>query len=212
MEKIGKQLAIICILISSNFLLSQEKEISNPGMFSLGVRSTLSAFNDIENESLGTGFGGQFRIQLAERINTEWFADYFNSTIGDYGRRTDYHIGWSVMYYVLSPELKTRFKPYVLAGHCFDYTRLQGNSLGSEVADRWSSAVQGGVGTHYQFSPRFDLSFTTQYMMHLGKHLHFHENSMGDIHIHEENGNGLEGHLLFTLSFNYKLFNLWHKK
>ena len=207
-----KKVLVLSLVLYVFPLFSQEKTLSNTGMFSLGVRSTLSAFNDIEEESLGSGFGGQFRIQLAERVNTEWFADYFNSTIGDYGRRTDYHIGWSVMYYVLKPEPSQRLKPYVLAGHCFDYTRVQGNALASEVGDRWSSAVQAGIGTHYQFSPRFDVSLTTQYMMHLGKHLHFHESNSGELHIHESTGNGLEGHLLFTLSFNYKLFNLWHKK
>ncbi len=184
-------------------------KLKSSGMFSLGGRSTVSAFNDGKWQDPGYGVGGQFRIQLNDRVNTEWFFDYISGDIGDFAYRTDYHIGWSVLFYLLNPQVSTKFQPYILSGHCFDYTRQTDNSNRDNFGKRWSSAVQAGLGTHYHISPRFDLSLTAQYMVHLGTHLHAHLE--GDqVVIHNKNGgSALEGHFLFTLSFNYKIANLW---
>ncbi|MEY4602923.1 MAG: hypothetical protein RIT43_215, partial [Bacteroidota bacterium] len=97
------------------------------GIFSLGVRTTVSAFNDGLNGNSGTGVGGQFRLQFADKVNSDWFFDYITSDIGEYASRTDYHIGWSVLFYP-GKELTPRCRPYILAGHCFDYSRLEDNS------------------------------------------------------------------------------------
>lgn len=183
------------------------------GMFSLGARTTTSLFNDGGTDSFGLGLGGQFRLQLAERINTDWFFDYLRSDIGTVGNRTDYHIGWSVLFY---PYLKkendivksTLFKPFILAGHCFDYTHLQENQNPSNFRERWSSAVQAGIGTHINLNKKLDLTIMTQYMMHLGNHIHAHT-SGNTLHLSEEQGASLEGHLLVTLGLNYKIGKLW---
>lgn len=185
--------------------LDQEKL---SGTLEVGARSTLSLFNDHADESVGRGIGGQFRLRFSDRVNTEWFFDYLNSSIGNYAQRTDYHIGWSVLYYPLKPNERTLY-PYVLAGHCFDYTLIKGNRADDMSANRWSSAVQGGLGMHYKFTSYFDVSLTGQYMMHLGKHLHGHLKESGEFHIHEEGSNALEGHLLVNLSFNFKIGKLW---
>jgi hypothetical protein len=47
---------------------------------------------------------------------------------------------------------------------------------------RGSSAVQAGAGLHLNLSERLDLSFTTQYMMHLGKDIHAHVHEDGEEH------------------------------
>jgi hypothetical protein len=82
------------------------------------------------------------------------------------------------------------------------------NAVPANFAERWSSAVQFGIGTHFQLTQRLDFSFTSQYMIHLGNHLHpeIHQDM---IHFHEEKGGTLEGHLLLTFGLNVKLFNLW---
>lgn len=177
------------------------------GMFSLGARSTFSLFNDHEDETPGMGVGGQFRIQFADQVNSDWFFDYLKSSIGDYASRTDYHIGWSVLFYPTKKQ-DVLFRPYILAGHCFDYTRIADNADQNNFSERWSSAVQGGAGVHLNLSPRTDLSFTGQYMIHLGNELHA-EREDGTIHFHEEKGASLEGHLLFNVSINYKIGDLW---
>ncbi|MFN4233417.1 MAG: hypothetical protein ACK4IK_01280 [Bacteroidia bacterium] len=186
------------------------------GILSLGVRSTASTFSDAGAN--GTGFGGQFRLRIGKRLNTEWFADYINNDIRGIAKRTDAHIGWSVMFYPFNaPVEKGKFVPFLLGGHCFDYTRLKENDkplqglTGSSV-ERWSSAVQAGLGVHYLVSDRIDLTLSTQYMSHLGNDIHADVHKHGDvneIHFSHNHGGSLEGHLLFTLSVNFNLVDLW---
>jgi hypothetical protein len=189
-------------------LLGQDdnSKLNASGVFSLGGRSTISLFNDVASSSYGTGLGGQFRLQFADRINSDWFFDYLTSDIGNQVSRTDYHIGWSVMVYPIREVWL--IKPYLIAGHCFDYTNMKENNDRSNFAERWSSAVQGGIGTHIRLSERLDFSLTGQYMMHLGNHLH-PEFSGNQVFFHTEKGASLEGHLLTTLSINYKIGKLW---
>lgn len=179
------------------------------GVVSVGMRSTLSAFNDGENEPYSVGLGGQFRIQASNRVNTEWFFDYLPSSNG-YERRNDFHIGWSVMYYVLENPIP-KVRPYVIAGHCFDYTYRQELANPTNAIDRWSSAVQAGAGAHFRLTDRLDLSLSSQYMMHLGTHVHSHSEG-GHLHFEKELGGSLEGHLLTTVSLNYKIADLWGGK
>ncbi len=48
-------------------------------------------------------------------------------------------------------------------------------------------------------------------MIHLTKELIVEEHEAGDIQIIEHAHSSLEGHLLTTISLNYKLFRLWKK-
>lgn len=179
------------------------------GLFSLGVRSTVSTFNHNNWDNNGYGYGGQFRLQFSERVNTEWYADFITSNIDGLANRHDYHVGWSVMFYPLQPQAFQRFlSPYILAGHCFDYTRLAKNAPDPEPMTRFSSAVQMGLGNSFNLTDRFDLTLTAQYMAHLGKDIHAHVHEE-DVHFERHDGSSLEGHLLFTLSANYKIADLW---
>lgn len=189
------------------------------GKFMLGMRSTVSAFSD--DASNGMGVGGQFRIKLGSRMNTDWFADYITTDIGGIAKRTDAHIGWSVLYYPLNNDIrKGKLTPYILAGHCFDYTRVKKNggiyTLTSMPAERWSSAVQSGLGAHYNLADNVDVSLTAQYMMHLGKDIstHIFDNEItGEKDIIIKNDDlSLEGHLLINLSLNVYIADLWNKK
>lgn len=199
-------------------VMPNEKE-GPGGTVSLGMRTTVSTFNGHHDESNGFGVGGQFRIQFADQVNSDWFFDYIQSSIGDYAQRTDYHIGWSVLFYPWkskNPQLSfsskslytPTFRPYLLAGHCFDQTFVRSTVGLQRSATRFSSAVQGGLGVHMNVGPRFDVSLTSQYMLHLGKELdaHYHD---GAVEFHEEASGAMEGHLLFTLSLNYKIGDLW---
>ena len=105
-----KKLILSFLLISPIIIWAQEEPKTESGRFSLGVRSSMSLFND-GNAGIGQGAGGQFRIQVNKKVNTEWFADYITSGIGDYANRKDGHIGWSVMFYMSnSPNKKKQFK------------------------------------------------------------------------------------------------------
>jgi hypothetical protein len=203
-----KSLLIFVFALHIGAIVAQPLDIkgNDGGMFSLGARTTISTFNHGEFANTGTGIGGQFRLQFADRVNSDWFFDYITGDIEDFAHRTDYHIGWSVLFY--PTEGGKLFRPYVLAGHCFDYTRLVDNSNSLNYLERWSSAVQGGAGVHVNLSPRLDLSVVGQYMIHLGNHVDA-EQLNGTVEFRSEGGGSLEGHLLFHVGINYKIADLW---
>lgn len=178
------------------------------GIFSLGVRTTVSTFNGGDFGNTGIGAGGQFRLQVSNFVNTDWYFDYITSNVEDFATRTDYHIGWSVLAYFTSKP-NPPVKPYILAGHCFDWTELKDLGDPSNTALRRSSAVQAGAGIHFNLSERMDISFVTQYMMHLGSDIHAERTDAGNVVFEQHKGAGMEGHLLFHLGINYKIADLW---
>lgn len=211
-----RKVLIFTLLSVFAFSGNAQDRPAESGNFQMGLRTTLSLFGD--DGYYGYGTGGQFRLRLGKRLNTEWFADYILTDIGGVGKRADGHIGWSVMFYPFSTGEK-KLTPYFLAGHCFDFTRVTPFNTLSELntgnaQKRWSSATQVGIGTHYNITDRFDISLSAQYMVHLGKDLHYHiEEHNGVKHLHmdepESASATLEGHLLLTLSLNVKIADLW---
>jgi len=167
--------------------------------FSLGVRSTYSAFSD---DGRGLGTGGQFRLRFSDRVNSDWFGDYIMINQNDQIKSEYLHIGWSVLFYPWEKQFG-RFQPYILAGHCFDYNKKTPIGFPQQSADRWGSAIQSGCGTHFNLSPQMDVSLTAQYMIHLTKELISEQTPTGLL-IVQAPGNAFEGHLLCTLSFNYR--------
>jgi len=191
-----------------NFAQDLSLKGNQGGLFSFGLRNTVSAFDHSNLSIIGFGFGGQFRIQFANRVNSEWFGEYTRGSIMD-GRasRTDYHIGWSVMYY-FTDKVAPFAKPYILAGHCFDQTLLVDNSNRNNRIVKHSSAIQAGAGIHLNLTDRLDLTFIAQYMFHLGKDVHADlENNV--VHFERVKTAGIEGHALFTIGLNYKIVDLW---
>jgi len=193
---------------------AQDDKISDyarPGDFQLGMRTTVSLFG--HENSPGFGVGGQWRIQPLKVMNTEWFADWITIDLNGAGTRYNGHIGWSVMFY---PKKLNRFIPYIMAGHCFDYAKIvplstQYLDRSDEIIERWSSAVQMGLGAHYYLNDRFNLSLAAQYMLHLSKHLDYELTDTGNgFYLETQNVTpgeaGLEGHFLITTSLNYRLF------
>jgi hypothetical protein len=201
------------------------------GEFQLGMRSTLSLFDNYAFP--GLGYGGMFRIRPGKRINTEWYSDYIKTDIAGLGTRETVHIGWSVMIYPFKTEtVKGKFTPYIIGGNCFDYAKISSNKhylAGSNVivtksTQRYTTAVQAGLGVNYFLSNKFNLSLSAQYMDHIGKDLdavimdrqgnevtsksHYHDE--GNYLQVNENNNGLvlAGHLLITLSLNLTLFDI----
>jgi hypothetical protein len=210
--QIKKYITILVVLTTFNV---EAQYTRKSGSFELGMRQTLSLFGN--DNTFGYGTGGQFRLMLGKRLNTEWFADYIQTDLYNMGKRQDAHIGWSVMFYMLDEPKK--LDPYLIAGHCFDYTKVRAYNSITEVANptykRWSSAVQAGLGTHYYIGQRCNLTLAAQYMMHLGTDIHVEKeedaNGLQFLHIEEE-GDGkitFEGHLLVSLSLNFKIGDLW---
>jgi hypothetical protein len=194
---------------------SIEKEV---GEFELGIRSTLSVFDEEFNP--GLGYGGQFRFRAAKRIQTEWYADYIKTNVPNFGHRETVHIGWSVLMYPFKTHSENaNVVPYLLAGHCFDYARLEESHAFGDVdahdhdlvnEDRLSSAVQMGLGSHFYLTDKFNLSLSAQYMYHIGNELTFQsgktEVDSGHDHLFGNKPNVLlEGHVLVTASLSFYL-------
>lgn len=211
MNYLKKSILLLALLLAGSTIFAQSKNES--GQFFLGVRSTSSLFTD--GGAPGSGIGGMFRIRMGKRVNTEWFADYLTTNLQNLGYRRDGHIGWSVLFYLSKEPMQTKkLSPFLIAGHCFDYTKVYVLADKSNE-DRWSSAVQMGIGTHYNITEKFDVSLTAQYMSHLGADLHSHieeDRGIKKLEIEKSGSAGLEGHLLLTLSLNYRLGNLWRTK
>lgn len=204
-------------MLSSMILTNYSQDLSNKGMFSLGSRSTLSLFNH-HGGGIGSGAGGQFRIQLTERVNTEWYLDYINSQTDHVVGRRDLHIGWSVFYYYLknnSTPIKL-LQPFFEVGHCFDYTNV--SEIGTDnYLERWSSAIQAGTGLSLNLTPKLDFTTKVQYMIHLGSDIDIAITDDGHadhshVDLEKHNGVDLEGHVLLTFSLNYKIGQLWGRK
>lgn len=215
-----KKLVLVAALLSAMTVFGQSKFGNKPGgQFSIGVRSTTSLFS---NESgTGRGIGGQVRLRFYHLLNSEWFADYITSDLGGgLGNRTDYHIGWSVMFYpsfAYRNNERLKLQPYLLAGHCFDWTRFESNLFTeNNVGERFSSAVQGGIGFHLPLHDRVDLSLSAQYMIHFGNELVAVKRTniagVDYLYIDEEQPENVEGHLLVNVSLNFRLADFWKNK
>lgn len=206
-----KKLMTVMMLFSFFWLNGQDlkqRGVGRSGVFSLGARSSIGLVNDGAWQKPAFGTGGQFRLKFGDRVNTEWFADYLTGDLENFGWRTDVHIGWSVMYYLLKNPIPM-IQPYILAGHCFEYLKFSDNTDASNFAERWSSSVQGGIGTHFNLTPRFDLSLTVQYMVHFGTKITYVENETYHKIFKQVSGYGIQDHVLLNLSVNYKIADLW---
>lgn len=210
-----KKLILFCVFCPMLSIAQERERIdSESGYFALGVRNTVSAFSD--DGTNGFGYGGQFRIRVLSRINTDWYGDYITTDIAGIARRMDAHIGWSVLAYPFNCSMtKGKVTPYILAGHCFDYSKVTRNK-DDFFADKWSSAVQAGLGVHYNFTDKMDVSLTAQYMMHLGYDVRAQvfDGTEGEkeVMIEKVKTSGVEGHLLINLSFNVRLFDMWDQR
>lgn len=177
------------------------------GRFGLGVRSTVNIFGDYQP---GMGAGSQWKLSLGKRVNTQWFFDYINSRKGEDIYRKDYHIGWSVQFALLKNGFRGhKVVPYLAAGHCFDWTKV-GIVEQEESPFVFTSAVQAGAGLSYFAHPNIELVLQSQFMMHLGRDVHAHDEGDGHYHINIERA-GVEGHLLSTVAFNFYFLQLWNR-
>ncbi len=78
----------------------------------------------------------------------------------------------------------------------------------NNFADRLSMATQAGAGTHLNFNSRFDCSISAQYMLHFGKEIQTITSSDA-VQFQMDDHSSPHGHLLTTVSFNYKFADLW---
>ena len=177
------------------------------GAFALGLRTTGNMFTD--DGMRGLGAGGEFKLGISNRVNTEWFWDYIASRGENTSFRNDNHIGWSVQFALPKSGFNAgQFTPYILGGQCFDLTQV-GQWDGPKSPWVFSAAAQAGLGLSRFVGSRMELNLQLQYMIHLGKHLHLDPDDVSGYTI--ARGADFKGHLLGNFSMNFYLFHLWKK-
>jgi hypothetical protein len=201
---------LVCLLFFSLKNIANTQSINSianrVGVLSLGSRTTLSA---LDGDGTGLGTGGQFRIRLSQSVNSDWFADYIVVNSKEV-RSEYYHIVWSVLYYPFKNSIwpDRVVQPFVLARHCFDYNKKMLILDRSVYKDRWGSAIQSGIGTHFNLTDRLDLTMMCQYMIHLTDEIHPDKTNTDPV-FSSHRHSSLEGHLLATFSVNYIIASLW---
>lgn len=199
-------LGLSLLLSSMEILHAQSERSSESGRFSLGVRTSMGLVYENDWGKMSFGNGGQMRLKLGNRVNTEWFADFLQGDLEDIAKRTDIHIGWSVMYYPIKAQEK--IQPFILAGHCFEFLKIEENGDASNHIHRKSASVQAGLGAHWHVSKNLDFSATTQYMMHFGTNIML-DQTTEPISFSKESGLSLQDHVLVNFSLNYCIADLW---
>lgn len=178
------------------------------GTFSIGIRSGLSFESSADGLNMSQGLGMQFRIMPTKRINTEWFAESYHGPYGDLGVRTDTHIGALALLY---PQRRMqRVAPFLAVGPNADFIKIRDRLNKNNFESRWCIGAQAGIGFHINMTYRFDMTVSTQYMLHFGQTVALQLDD-GNIIYLPHDGSGLDGHLLFNISFNYKMADLWKK-
>jgi len=195
---------ILLFCLSSAGVSAQSDSLTSAGQISVGVRSSWGLVYEHEWNRAAFGSGAQFRLRFSEKVNSDWFIDYLQGDLADIAKRTDVHIGWSVLYYPLNK--KTILQPYLLAGHCFELLRISENTNDANFVTRKSASVQAGAGVHLHLTPRADISFVAQYMIHFGTNINVTDNP---VTFTKPGGIALQDHILLHVSFNYQIADLW---
>jgi len=184
------------------------------GYFSVTSRTSISMWGLNQWKLSGLGKGTAFRIQISDRLNTEWYGDFIKTQYKGKVYRWDRHLTNSIMFYFKKPDtLKHKFHPFISASvFCLDFTHIESIGPGGQSMQRFSLSQQFGIGSHFFLTERADLSVYMQYYNHLGNDIHIEELADGTIQLEEHRGRiSLEGHMFFVFSAGYRIGDLWGK-
>lgn len=219
------KIIIFSLFLSSltSLLHAQGKKdtIADPtGYLSLGARNCFSSFFSQGRAFVGTGAGGEFELHITKDFNSHWFADWIVSNVANLAQRYDFHSGFSMMPQVLSPRVGDKhLAVFPLAGICIDYTKLsittgENKTAGPNFIERYSFAIQVGLGVTLPVSKRLDVSLEAHYMLHIGTcvGINLYGNDVQLIKMKPAGNLCLEGHYVLAVSMDFKLFRLWEKR
>ena len=183
-------------------------KFTEPGVFSVGIRTGIVLSNSHPGWNVGQGWGIQTRIMATKQINTEWYFDFFHGGYGDEAVRTDGHIGALVFLY---PQRRLqRVAPFLAIGPNADYVKLRDRENEENFDSRWSMAMQTGIGMHVHLTWRSDLTIMPSYMLHFGNEVKLQLDDGASVMLPQE-GSGADGHFLITVSMSYKIADLWKR-
>jgi len=197
-------------------LMPVAADAENPfsGNIQIGFRGTVNPI--VKNGFSWISYGAQVRMKMARRINSEFIADYYPSTVKWEAQRKDIRIGAIALYYPLH-EIYTGklFTPYFSFGTCATHTKITATDyyLKEQVANRWSFGLITGMGLLLHILPKLDLGYVTQYTAQFGSPFQFSNTNARNtdtfpVKLPQARVN-FEGQLLFCMSVNYTLGDLW---
>ncbi len=206
---IGKYLLLL--LLTLPYLLMAQKPMkvkyTKAGIFSLGMRLPFGFASSPGVLNVAQGLGIESRIQLGKHYNSEYYGDYLLSKFGDSAVRSTGHIGASFLLY---PQDKLRrVQPFVFVGPDANFEKIRQQTNAANAASRWNFAAHAGLGMHLNVSWRSDITLSSAYMLHFGKKIDIQ--SLEDESVFLTQGNGIDGHLLLTISMNFKIVGLWKR-
>lgn len=144
----------------------------------------------------------------ARHFNTEWFVEFFHGGYTENAVRTDGHIGGLVMWY---PQRRPQsVAPFLCLGPNADFIKLRDRLDAENFTSRWTVGAQAGIGMHITLTRRSDITLSSQYMMHFGQEMTLATDESTLVSIPAD-GSGLDGHILFNVSLNYKMADLWKR-
>jgi hypothetical protein len=208
--------SLVGIATSNQQAIAQQPQTKNiySGNLQFGLRGTLNPF--LKNAASWISYGAQLRIKISRRVNTEWFADYFPATIKWAAERRDIRMGSAIQYYPLH-EIYTgkECTPYFSIGPTSTYTQINSRTFNAESweAKRWSFGVIAGMGMLLNVSRKFTFGFVSQYCAQVATEFKFRKSTISSVSDSQttlpDNKISYEGQLLFCMSVNYTLGDLW---
>ncbi len=208
--------SLVGIAIPNHEAMAQQMQPKNPnsGNLQFGFRGTINPFT--KNGTSWVSYGAQLRVKVARRFNTEWFADYYPSIMKGKTERKDIRAGAVALYYPLH-EIYTgkECTPYFSFGTTATYTTITARKFDAneQQVSRWSFGILAGMGMLLHVTPKMDIGFVTQYIGQLGSRFKFNSTSTISperfpVQLPTTKVN-FEGQLLFCMSMNYTIGDLW---
>jgi hypothetical protein len=139
------------------------------GQITLGLRTGICALFD--PNSIGYGIGAQMRIRLSKKWNLELYTDYFQTSIMNLGYRHEIDFGGNLLYYwTQRPLIPYKLTPFLLGGLSYANNNIRSYNIYTAAYEIWSPWLNLGLGEHYLFSPRFDITLEAYYSIPLAVH------------------------------------------
>lgn len=206
-----KLLILFFFIFSTWVCHTQRLEIygKRSGLSSVGLMRV--SFNSIINENgfppIGTGAHG--RIQLSNHLVYEGFFDFISYS-NDYSRRNDIRFGPNLLIY-FRKKIVPIFQPYLTVGTtvgCDFYFDLSNRK---NKRKSWFYGAQIGLGTHFNLTPRVDISLTCQYLISFSRNIETNTTNEVVEYV-KAKGYSPRNQLTTVLSINYRIFDLWGSK
>src|SRR6185436_6112729 len=147
------------VMVHSFFLHAQEPlkiKHSPMGIFSTGLISFAEMPDIKEAAQWYAGVGGQAQLQLSRSFSSEWSFGLARGKVNNWVSKTDLHLKGTIVFY---PTKKlTRVQPYLLVGPIVLYSQMNDLVNTQSHLGRWAPGVVIGIATHFNITPRFDIS------------------------------------------------------